>query len=437
MTILVLGSGGREHALGVRLSKDETVKTVYVLPGNPGMDGDEKIISLPSIDLFNYNSVLKAAEDLKPNLIIIGPEKPLVEGLTDLLEANGFMVFGPSKKAAEIEGSKIFSKSIMNKYAIPTALSKNYYDYDTVIKALSTWDFNKGIVIKSDSLAAGKGVVVTHSRQEAEKTIFDFMKNPKCKVKTEKLLIEEKLTGKELSSFALCDGKTFQIIGNICDYKTLKEKGKGPNTGGMGCCRPVNWPSKKILETIKTKVFEPLLKGMEKEGIPYKGVLFAGLMINKEEVKVIEFNARFGDPEAQVLLPLLEGNLSSSLLAAAKGDLKNTKPLNLSTKQGVHIVLSSKGYPNLDDTPMDLGHVINFPEKLILDRQKKDPNFLFLSGVSKNTNGQLVNTGGRVLGLSAFAGTLKQARIQAYKAIKEITFFGAYYRKDIGEEFDQ
>lgn len=437
MKILVLGSGGREHALGVRLSEDKTVSRIYILPGNPGMEGSQKMTLLPEINLFDYNAVLKIAKSLKPNLIIIGPEKPLVEGLTDLLEKNKFIVFGPSQKAAQIEGSKIFSKNIMNKYGIPTALSKHYNHYDEAIKNLISWDFKKGVVIKSDGLAAGKGVVVTHSRQEAEKVIFNFTKNPQCTVKTQKLLIEEKLTGKELSSFALCDGKTFQVIGNICDYKTLNEKGKGPNTGGMGCCNPVNWPSKNVLKKISSKVFQPLLEGMKKEGTPYKGVLFAGLMINKEEIKVIEFNARFGDPETQVLLPLLEGDLSAALLSAAKGNLDIAKPLKNSEKKGIHIVLSSKGYPNLESSPMALGHVIDFPENLILEKKKEQSNFLFMSGVNKNLKGDLINTGGRVLGLSVFADTLKQARAQAYKSIKKITFFGSYYRKDIGEEFEK
>lgn len=436
MKILVLGSGGREHALAVRLSEDKNVSSVYVLPGNPGMEEDGKICLLADIDLFNYRSILKKAEELQPQLIIIGPEKPLVEGLVDLLEKNGFVVFGPSQKASQIEGSKIFSKSIMNKYKIPTALSKSYRSYDEAILDLTSWDFKKGVVIKSDGLAAGKGVVVTHSKDEAEKTIFNFMKNSKYVVKTNKLLIEEKLIGKELSSFALCDGNTFELIGNICDYKTLNEKGEGPNTGGMGCCNPVGWPSESVIQKIKSEVFQLLIDGMKKEGIPYKGVLFAGLMINKEEVKVIEFNARFGDPEAQVLLPLLEGNLSSVLLAAATGALNSKTILKKPNKQGVHIVLSSKGYPNLDNTPMDLGHVINFSKKLILARKNKDPQFLFMSGVSKNLNGDLINSGGRVLGLTAFADTVKKAQIQAYKAIKEINFFGSYYRKDIGEGFE-
>ncbi|MBT3584955.1 MAG: phosphoribosylamine--glycine ligase [Halobacteriovoraceae bacterium] len=433
MKVLILGSGGREHALAYRLVKDEGVSEVVVMPGNPGIELSPSVSTIGENEN-NKEEVLRIAKDLDPALIVIGPEKPLVMGMTDFLEENGFKVFGPSSKAAELEGSKIFSKKIMDKYKVPTAKSENYPSLKLALKGLDSWNFKKGIVIKSDALAGGKGVVVTHSREIAEKTLNDFMNSAECSVTTENVLIEEKLLGKELSIFAICDGASFKVIGRACDYKRIGDGDTGPNTGGMGCYNPINWPHGSILERIEKEVFSPILKGMVKEKRPYKGVLFAGLMIKDDEINVIEFNARFGDPETQVLMPLLEGNLFENLLAAAKGNLEDTAELKISNKQALHIVVASEGYPSIDNTPLNLGHPVSFAKSLVAGLQKKQNDLLFMAGVKKDVNGALVNSGGRVFGLTTIAKDLKQARNIAYSLLKkDLRFTGAYWRSDIGK----
>ncbi len=423
MKICIIGSGGREHALAWRMAKDPNVKKIIVIPGNPGMEND--LISTHDLDIEDIFSLSHFLSVNKIDLTIIGPEKYLDLGIVDPLESMGHVVLGPNKAAAKLESSKSFSKEMMDKFNIPTAKSYVFDDYYNAIDFLNTWDMSKGVVVKADGLAAGKGVVVTFDKSEAMETIFDFMKNSKCSVKATRIIIEQCLNGVELSAFALCDGNDFQVLGHVTDYKRVYDNDKGPNTGGMGTYSSPNWPSTEIKTIIAERVFRPMIEGMKKESMPFKGILFAGLMLEGSNINVIEFNVRFGDPEAQALLPLLEGNLTQALFNAAKSNLKNTTPVTISNKSSVHVVMCSTNYPSIDGTKLLLGH------EIILD--KKINSHIFYSGVQTNEVGKLVNSSGRVLGVTCLGDELEDARANTYKELSQINFEGAFWRSDIAK----
>lgn len=426
MNVLVVGSGGREHALAWRLAEDEKVSKVFVCPGNAGMQKTPDIEICPDVKA-DPDSVLALAQALKPDLVVIGPEAVLAKGATDILEAEGFSVYGPSKAAAELETSKIFSKQVMTENNVPTAVSKSYDGYDAAMADLDSWNFDRGVVLKSDALAEGKGVVVTHDRAEAEAVLYDFMVNPEVSVKTDSILIEEKLVGKEASAFALCDGDDYFFLGVACDYKRVGNGDEGPNTGGMGCYSPKTWPGPVVEEKVKTQIIEPMLKGMKARGTPFKGTLFVGFMVDQEDVSVIEFNVRFGDPETQTLMPLVQGSFYDLLHACATAKLAENKPdVSLSDLYSVHVVLASGGYPSIDASPLDTGNNINIVGVF------EDNCDLFYAGV-KEQGGQLVNSGGRVLGLTAKGKSLAEARAKAYANFGKISLKGAHWRTDIAD----
>ena len=426
MNVLVVGSGGREHALAWRLSEDQKVTNVTVCPGNAGMAKTAGIETRPDVKA-DPDAVLALAQELKPDLIVIGPEAALAKGVTDILEAEGFAVYGPSKAAAELETSKIFSKQVMADNDVPTAASKSYDGYEAAMADLDNWDFDRGVVLKSDALAEGKGVVVTHDRAEAESVLYDFMVNPEVSVKTGSILIEEKLVGKEASAFALCDGEDYFFLGVACDYKRVGNGDEGPNTGGMGCYSPKTWPGPVVENKVKTQIVEPMLKGMKARGTPFKGTLFVGFMVDQEDVSVIEFNVRFGDPETQTLMPLVQGSFYDLLYACATGKLAESKPdVSLSDLYSVHVVLASGGYPSIDASPIDTGHPISIAGEF------DDNCHLFYAGV-KGQDDQLVNSGGRVLGLTAKGESLAEARQKAYANFGKISLKGAHWRTDIAD----
>ena len=423
-TILLLGSGGREHALAWKMAQSPAVTRIYALPGSDGIRSVEKVECI-SGDPADVEFVLKTAQALRPDLIVVGPEKPLAAGIVDALESEGMVVLGPRKAAARLENSKIFAKEFMTDFGIPTAAFKVADSYDEALRMCATWDIEgKGIVIKADGLAAGKGVVVTHDRAEALKTLHDFMMNPACSVKSSRILLEHKITGKEVSAFALCDGETFLPLGYACDYKRVGDNDQGPNTGGMGGYAPKNWPSDKARQFIQEKVFLPVIAGMQKRGTPFKGILFAGLMIDGDNVQVIEFNTRFGDPEAQILLPLIKEDIVPLFTKAAKGSLDGVDAPSSGAQHALHVVMVSEGYPETLGTGMRLGEKIDIPEAL-------NDTLLFISGAKKKNN-QWVNDGGRVIGVTALGKTIEEARERAYKTIEKIRFGGAHWRKDIG-----
>ncbi|MEZ0261436.1 MAG: phosphoribosylamine--glycine ligase [Alphaproteobacteria bacterium] len=429
-SVLLLGGGGREHALAWKMSQSPAVTRIHALPGNDGMAALEKVTCIAG-NPADVAFVVEKAQELKPGLIMVGPEKPLAAGVVDALEKAGFLVLGPSRAAAQLESSKIFAKEFMTEFGIPTAPYKICPTAQAALQALSGWDIaGKGVVLKADGLSAGKGVVVTNDRAEAEKTVDDFMLNAACQVKTEQLLLEEKITGREVSAFALCDGETFISLGFACDYKRVRDNDEGPNTGGMGGYAPKDWPSAKSRNFIAEKIFKPVLAGMQARGTPFRGILFAGLMIEGDDVQVIEFNTRFGDPETQILLPLIENDIVPLFAAAAAGQLKGEK-VNLAEQTAVHVVMASEGYPETFGTGMTLGQKIDLPENM-LGAGVNDNRMLFVSG-AKKTGAYWTNEGGRVLGVTAIGATMEEARKRAYQVIADIKFNGAHWRKDIGK----
>ena len=423
-TILLLGVGGREHALAWKMAQSPEVARIFVLPGSDGIACLDKVTCVADKD------TLVLARKVKADLVVIGPEKPLAQGMVDRLEDEGFVVFGPSQRAAQLESSKIFAKEFMVEMNIPTAGFTVCDDYEAALVALKSWDVQgNGVVLKADGLASGKGVVVTHDRAEADKTAYDFMVNPACTVKTKRLLLEKKITGREVSAFAICDGNTFVTLGYACDYKRARDGDTGPNTGGMGGYSPKGWPSDKAKKFIEENIFKRVVEGMKKQGTPFKGVLFAGLMIEGDAVNVIEFNTRFGDPETQILLPLIEDDIVPLLDKAARGGLAGAKPLIFKKGAAVHVVMVSGGYPEILGTGMQLGEEISFPENLF---SSNDNALLFIAG-AKRRDGIWINDGGRVLGVTALAEDIAGARKNAYDTIGHIHFNGAYWRKDIGK----
>lgn len=418
MNILLIGSGGREDAFVWKLSKEEEIKKIYVSPGHDGMTRFSKVTLLPDQspeDLKDF------AKDNAIDLTIVGPEAPLTQGIVDIFQEDGLRIFGPSKRAAQLEGSKIFSKNFMKKNGIPTASFETYDNYQLAVEGLANWPIeSEGIVIKADGLAGGKGVVVTKNRSEAEHTLHDFMINPEISVKSDTILFEKVLPGDEVSVFALCKGLDSFYLGSACDHKRVGDNDTGPNTGGMGCFRDPSWPDKSLLKKIEERILRPTLKGCMADGMAYSGFLFMGLMIDElNDPYVVEYNVRLGDPETQTLLPLLEGPLG--LFIKEFIDNGTTSGLSLKDEASVHIVATSGGYPSLDNNPLDLGHKINFKEEGV-----------FLAGVKKNPDEDgYVNSGGRVLGTTATAKTVDQARERAYELMKEISFKGMHYRSDI------
>jgi phosphoribosylamine--glycine ligase len=427
--ILLLGSGGREHAMAWKMAQSQSVEKIYVLSGSDGIATVAKAQMIAG-NAADVEFVLQTARNLKPDLIVIGPETPLAVGVVDALESAGFFVMGPRQAAALLESSKIFAKEFMTAFKIPTAPFKVCQTHADAVTALQQWDIeHKGIVLKADGLSAGKGVVVTHDRAEALKTVHDFMVDSACSVKTEHLLLEEKITGKEVSAFALCDGETFVPLGYACDYKRIRDNDEGANTGGMGGYSPHDFPSNSAKEFINDRVFKATVDGMKQRGTPFKGILFAGLMIEDDTVQVIEFNTRFGDPETQILLPLLESDLVELFLAAAQGKLADAKTPQFSNKTAVHVVMVSEGYPKTFGTGMRLGEEITFPDTLLTGENPR----LFFAGVKKQ-DGKWLNNGGRVLGVTALGDSLEAARTLAYQAASTIHFKGAHWRKDIGAD---
>ena len=430
MNVLILGSGGREHALAWRISLDREVESVFVMPGNCGMLLTDKIeiIEGNSSDL---NSIKDVCSRVSPELVVIGPENLLADGIGDYIESLGIPVYGPSARAANLESSKIFAKEFMQRNGIPTAPFKVYDNYNQAVDGLLEWDLSKGVAIKADSLAGGKGVVVTDNFAEAKQTLYNFMENPDCTIRSRRVLIERRLQGKEVSAFAVCDGKDFFNLGMVCDYKRLDDGDQGPNTGGMGCYTPKDWPMSDTCKVIEDKIFSQVLKGMARDGIPFKGTLFAGLMIYDDQPSVIEFNVRFGDPETQTLMPLIEGNFTKLLKDCAEGNLVSSNiDVHLADKHGVHIVMASGGYPSNFRRPLDIGHPIAFDHHMA-GNFSGDQN-LFFAGVRRRGE-EVVNSGGRVLGVTSLGDSLEQARGSAYQEINKISFEGAHFRNDIGD----
>ncbi len=421
MKILVVGSGGREHVLSWALRRSAGVMDVFAVPGNPGMLPGAQPVPGKIEDL---ESLADIAENLKADLTVVGPEAPLCKGITDVFKARGLKVFGPSAQAAEIEGSKIFAKEFMVRHNIPTARHRVFTEHD---KALAYIKYNKGShVIKADGLAAGKGVFICDTPEEAETALNKILTERAFGDIGQGVIIEEKLEGEECSFMVLCDGERVVKLASSQDHKRALDEDKGPNTGGMGAYSPAPIVTKEVEDRIMNTVIKPAIKGLAEEGRPYQGVLYAGLMIKEGLPFVLEFNCRFGDPEAQAVLVRLGEDLAPLLKAVAEGELEE-RDLKWDPRTALCVVMASKGYPGEYEKgiPIDgLDDVENIPDVRV-----------FFSGVATDPeDGQMMTSGGRVLGVTALGDGISDAQVRAYDAVGKIHWDGAFYRKDIGDK---
>jgi phosphoribosylamine--glycine ligase len=417
MRVLVIGGGGREHVLCWKLRQSSRVEKIYAVPGNAGM---AEVAECQKIEYENnFSSLGRLIDKEEIDFVIVGPEVPLVNGIADYLEKKKVAVFGPSKKAALLEGSKVFAKKFMKKYGIPTA---DFEIFTDLTKAIAYIKKEGPRVIKVDGLAAGKGVFLPNTKEEAIEAIELAMEKGIFGEAGKRIVIEEKLKGRELSFIVITDGKSIKPLVSSRDYKPIYERGKGPNTGGMGAYSPAFIPF-SLYKKIMKQIVIPTLKGMKKEKREFKGVLYAGLMIENGNPKVLEYNVRLGDPETQVILPRLKNDLLDVLLAAREGTLDRIN-LRWHSQAAVCVVLASGGYPG----SYEKGKPIMGLEKLF----SLNNVFAFCAGV-KRGDSSLITDGGRVVGITAVGDNLNKAAQQAYRAIDKVRFEGMYYRRDIGK----
>ncbi|MBI4666463.1 MAG: phosphoribosylamine--glycine ligase [Nitrospinae bacterium] len=418
MNVLVIGSGGREHALVWKIAQSPLVKKVYCAPGNAGMEGVAKLVPIGADELGN---LLLFADENDIDLTVVGPEAPLVAGLVDAFENAGLMVVGPRKAAAMLEGSKVFMKGVLTRAGVPTARYEVHTSRSEAVAALQR--FGAAVVIKADGLAAGKGVVVAKSRDEAVTAIDDMVVKKVFGPAGEKIILEETLIGEEASILAFCDGKNVIMMPSSQDHKRIGDGDTGPNTGGMGAYSPAPVITPELSDWIEKNVMLETLSTMAGEGNPYKGILYAGIMITAEGPKVLEFNCRFGDPECQPLMRRMKSDIVPVLFSIAEGDLSNTQ-VEWTEEPAVGVVMASKGYPG----DYEKGKPISG-----LEEANGSPGaVVFHSGTKKGPAGEIVTNGGRVLCVTATGVTVGQAINRAYEAAGKIKFEGAVYRKDIG-----
>lgn len=415
MKILVIGSGGREHAIIKKIKQNKNVSEIYAIPGNGGIERDAICIDIKATDI---NAIKDFAKKNNIDYAIVTPDDPLVAGLVDALEEIKIPCFGPNKNAAIIEGSKVFAKNLMKKYKIPTAEYETFESYDKAIEYLKTAPMPT--VIKADGLALGKGVIIAETKEKAFDTVKNIMKDKAFGKSGDRIVIEEFLEGVEVSILSFTDGKTIIPMISSMDHKRIGDKDTGLNTGGMGTIAPNPYYTKEIAKECFDKIFIPTISAMNKEGRTFKGCLYFGLMITKDGAKVIEYNCRFGDPETQVILPLLKSDLLDIMIATTNGNLDKVK-VEFENKSAACIIMASEGYP----LEYKKGFDINIP-KDIIER-------VYFAGVKKE-NEKLLTNGGRVLGITNIADTLDKAIKLSYEDAKQISFEGAYYRKDIGEK---
>lgn len=418
MRILLIGGGGREHALAWKLVQSPNVEKLYAAPGNPGMALLNKCECI-NLNVDDLEGVADYAEEKSIDLTVVGPEAPLVAGLADVFKRRGLPVFGPSKAAAQLEGSKAFSKELMAKYNIPTAFFKICEDIETA----KAYVEEKGapIVVKADGLAAGKGVVVAMTKAEALEAIDEMMGDHRFGAAGARLVLEEYMEGEEASLLAFTDGKTVVPMIAAQDHKRVFDGDEGPNTGGMGTYAPAPVMTDILRLKATELILKPVVEAMAKEGTPYQGCLYAGLMIKGDSVKVVEFNCRFGDPETQVVLPLLDGDLAEIMLACATGTLDKAE-VAWHDKAAVCVVMASGGYPESYEKGKEITG---------LAAAEEDKDVVVFHAGTKEADGKIVTSGGRVLGVTAVDATIKAARDRAYAAVEKISFEKNFYRKDI------
>lgn len=417
MKVLIIGSGGREHTLAWKISKSPKVKKIFCAPGNSGMENYAECVAVGSHDI---DALVQFAQKEAIDLTVVGPEAPLAAGIVDIFKKKGLRVFGPSKKAAQIEASKSFAKKLMMKYGIPTAIGRSFTKYEQAVSYIQK--IGTPIVVKADGLAAGKGVIVCKTEKEAQDAVKMIMKDGAFGQSGKTVLIEECLFGEEASFIAFTDGKHVLPLPTSQDHKTIFDDDKGPNTGGMGAYSPAPVVNSALHKKIMDTIMIPSVKAMAAERCAYKGVLYAGLMINGDQVKVVEFNARFGDPEAQPLLMRLKSDIVPIMEAAIDGRLHECA-LEIDDRPAVCVVIAAKGYPGAYQKGMAI-------DGLDAAGRMKDV-MVFHAGTSKK-DGRIITNGGRVLGITALGSTIQKAIARAYQAVAKIAWDGAYFRKDIG-----
>lgn len=417
MKVLVIGSGGREHALLWKLSQSPSVTDVYVVPGNDGMSDVASLIPIKGNE-----DIIDFARLMQVDLTVAGPETVLTEGLADEFEKRGMAFFGPSKAAARIEGSKGFAKALMKKYGIPTAAYETFDDEEKAIAYLKAND-TYPIVIKADGLASGKGVIIAQSEEEAIDTVKDMLEGHTFSGAGRSVVIEEFMEGEEASMLCFCDGTNVVPMISAQDHKRIFDFDKGPNTGGMGAYAPAPVMTKEMCEEVNVRILRPIVAAMKKEGYPFKGCLYAGLMITSEGPKVVEFNCRFGDPETEAVLPLFDGDLARVMLDCVHGTLSD-EAVVWKKACAVDVVLASEGYPASHSS----GEVISG-----IEDAKKAGCLVFHAGTVKK-NGEYVVNGGRVLNVVALADTLAEAKAKAYEGVSRISWRGLQYRHDIADK---
>ncbi|MFA5261473.1 MAG: phosphoribosylamine--glycine ligase [Candidatus Omnitrophota bacterium] len=417
MNILVVGSGGREHVLAWKLKQSPKVKQVFCAPGNGGIAGIATCCPVPADDI---DGLVKLAKEKNIDLTVVGPEAPLVEGIVDAFQLNGLKIFGPSRQAAQLEGSKVFAKQFMRRYKIPTAEFKVFSDAEEARAFLLRTRFP--VVIKADGLAAGKGVFVCQNLEDGLDAVEQTMVAKAFQDAGNQVVIEECLTGEEVSILAVSDGLNYAVLETSQDHKRIFDDDLGPNTGGMGAYSPAPVATKSRVYDIDRYIVAPTIRGMAQDGCPFRGVLYAGLMITPDGPKVLEYNVRFGDPEAQVVIPRLKTDLADILMAASDGQL-NDMPLQWDARSCVCVVMSSGGYPGV----YEKGKAIVGLDCLA----DRDDVWVFHAGTRKD-KGKVVTSGGRVLGVTALGDNIETAVQKAYRAVEEIYFDRCFFRRDIG-----
>ena len=418
MRVLIIGSGGREHALAWKVAQSPNVEKVYCIPGNTGI---AKIASCHSISIDDFSSLTNFTRDEKIDLTIVGPETPLVNGIVDYFNKEGLKIFGPTKESAKLEGSKVFAKELMRKYGVPTANFEIFDDSAKAIKYIK--ERGAPIVIKVDGLAAGKGAIITKTVAEAKEVVRKILDEKIFKEAGNKIVIEDCLKGEETSILAFVDETTFIPLISSQDHKQVYDGDKGKNTGGMGAYAPVPLVSKEIQEKINKEVFSRLTSGLRNEGIKYNGILYAGLMIEKGCPRVLEFNVRFGDPETQAILPLMETDLVDAVISTVDNRL-NKFELKWSPRATcICVVIASGGYPEAYEKGKEI--------KGLKELEELNDVLVFHAGTARN-RGEIITSGGRVLGVTAVGSDIRDARHKVYDAITHIHFDGMHYRKDIG-----
>ena len=419
MNILVVGGGGREHAIAKSLSKSPLTTKLVVAPGNPGIETFAECIPIAADDIPGQ---CKLARDIKADFVFIGPEIPLVLGLKDELLKLGISAFGPSKKAAQLEGSKTFSRNFCKRHNIPQPEFKYCTDIDSAKKQIEL--LNGYCVVKADGLAAGKGVVVCDTFDQAIIASTEMLEKNKFGDAGKSILIEERINGIEASVFAVSDGNNAVLIGTAQDHKRAYDNDEGPNTGGMGAISPAPALDQDLNKEIFNNIITPTINGMKLEGYPYEGILYAGVMITNKGPKVIEFNCRFGDPETQVVLPRLNTDLVSIVQKTIKKNLKETS-IDFIPQNAITVVIASKGYPGEFEKEVLLPSLKNFDNEI--------DTYVFHSGTSKDKNDNLVSSGGRVLSITSIGENIKDCRQKAYNIVEAIDWDQGFYRRDIGK----